>query len=141
MPGKELGDGDFSRIPNGMNGIEDRMLVLWTKGVGEGRISANQFVALTATNPAKVFGLYPQKGTIAVGSDADLVIWDAAAEKEVSWLRAHGRVDHNVFEGWRLRGLPHQVFVRGNLLVEDENWHGESGGGAFLRRSSHAPLL
>jgi dihydropyrimidinase len=141
MPGKELGQGDFSRIPNGMHGLEERMLILWTYGVGTGRITANRFVELTATNPAKIFGLYPRKGTITVGSDADLAIWDPKAQKTMSWRNGHGRVDHNVYEGWQLTGLPEKVYVRGNLLVDGETWNGEAGGGSYLYRHAHAPVL
>ena len=141
MPGKELGAGDFSKIPNGMHGIEDRMLILWTYGVGQGRITANRFVELTATNPAKIFGMYPARGTVAVGSVADLTIWDAQATKVISWKNMHSRIDHNVYEGWELTGLPEKVFVRGNLLVDGESWHGEPGGGSYVRRETHAPVI
>jgi dihydropyrimidinase len=141
MPGKELGEGNFSKIPNGMHGLEERMLMLWTEGVGRGRISPNRFVELTSTNPAKIFGLYPRKGTIAAGSDADLVIWDAQAQKTLGWQGNHGRVDHNVYEGWQLTGLPQIVLVRGKLLVDGETWNGEAGGGSFLSRQAHAPIL
>ncbi len=140
-PGKELGAGDFSKIPNGMHGIEDRQLLLWTYGVNTGRISANRFVELTATNPAKIFGMYPCKGTLAPGSDADVVVWDPAAELTVDWRQMHMRVDHNVYDGRRLRGRPRQVFVRGELLVDGSAWHGRRGSGAFLQRSSHAPVI
>lgn len=140
-PGKELGKSDFSKIPNGTHGIEDRMLMLWSYGVGKGRISANRFVELTATNPAKIFGLYPRKGTIAAGSDADLVIWDPNATKEVSWRTHHTRTDHNIYEGMELVGLPEKVFVRGQLLVDGEKWHGKRGSGRFLRRAPHAPVI
>lgn len=140
-PGKELGAGDFSRIPNGTHGIEDRMLMLWSYGVGRGLFSANRFVELTATNPAKIFGLYPRKGTIAVGSDADLVIWDPDASKTVSWQTHHTRTDHNIYEGMALRGLPEKVFLRGELLVDGEQWHGRRGSGQYLHRESHAPVL
>ncbi len=140
-PGKESGGGDFSKTPNGMHGIEDRMLMLWTYGVGAGRFSANRFVALTATNPAKIFGLYPRKGTIAVGSDADLAIWNPEARKTVSAATHHTRADHNVYEGMALVGLPEKVFVRGELLVDGENWYGRRGNGRFLHRQPNAPVL
>jgi dihydropyrimidinase len=140
-PGKELGQGDFSRIPNGMHGIEDRLLLLWTYGVGQGRFSANRFVELTATNPAKIFGLYPRKGTIAAGSDADLVIWNPQATKKVSWRTHHMRLDHNVYEGLELVGLPEKVFVRGHLLVDGEAWYGEPGGGEYLYRRPEASVM
>ena len=104
--GKELGRGDFTKIPNGLPGIEDRMQILWTHGVGQGRTSANQFVALTATNPAKAFGLYPRKGTLVPGSDADLVIWNPSARRAVRASRWHQRTDYNLYEGWELVGVP-----------------------------------
>lgn len=141
MPGKELGRGNFSKIPNGTHGIEDRMLMLWTHGVGKGRFSANRFVALTATNPAKIFGLYPRKGTIAVGSDADLVIWDPQATKTVSWRTHHTRTDYNMYEGMELVGLPEKVFVRGQMLVDGEKWHGKRGSGRYLHRQARAPIV
>ena len=141
MPGKELGANDFSQIPNGTHGIEDRLLLLWTYGVGQGRFSVNQFVAMTATNPAKIFGLYPQKGTIAVGSDADIVIWNPTAHKIIQWQTHHMRTDHNIYEGMELLGLPEKVLVRGQLLVDGETWHGHPGNGRFLRRQAHAPIL
>lgn len=139
--GKELGQGDFSKIPNGMHGIEDRMLVLWTYGVGQGRISPNKYVELTATNPAKIFGMYPRKGTVAVGADADLVLWDPEATKVINWKNMHTRTDHNVYEGWELKGLPAKVYVRGKLLVDNDTWHGKIGEGIYVRRMSHAPII
>jgi dihydropyrimidinase len=141
MPGKELGASDFSKIPNGTHGIEDRMLMLWSYGVKTGRLTANRFVELTATNPAKIFGLYPQKGTLSVGADADLVIWDPQATKRVSWQTHHTRTDHNIYEGMELVGLPEKVFVRGNLLLDRDAWYGVPGSGRFLHRRPHAPVL
>jgi len=141
MPGKELGANDFSKIPNGTHGIEDRLLMLWSYGVRTGRLTANRFVELTATNPAKIFGLYPQKGTISVGADADLVIWDPQAQKQVSWQTHHTRTDHNIYEGMELVGLPEKVFVRGKLLVDGDAWYGVPGSGRFLHRRPHAPVL
>jgi dihydropyrimidinase len=140
-PGKELGAGDFSKIPNGTHGIEERMLLLWSYGVGKGRLSANRFVELTATNPAKIFGLYPRKGTIAAGSDADLVIWDPEATKTVSWQTHHTRTDHNIYEGMKLVGLPEKVFSRGRLLVDGDAWYGEKGSGQYLYRHAGAPIV
>lgn len=134
IPGKELGAGDFTKIPNGLPGVGDRLPVLWTHGVRAGKISANQFVALTATNPAKIFGLYPRKGALLPGSDADLVIWDA--EKQVNYGVAHSqqRSDYNLYEGWPLTGLPEKVFLRGKLIVDGSHWLGKAGDGQFLRR-------
>ena len=141
MPGKDSGNGDFSKVPNGTHGIEERNLLLWTFGVGQNRFSVNRFVELTATNPAKIFGLYPRKGTIAVGSDADIAIWNPKATKTISVSNMHSRTDHNVYEGTELLGLPEQVFVRGELLVDGEKWNGRRGTGNFLKRQPYAPVI
>jgi len=134
IPGKELGKGDFTKIPNGLPGIEDRMPVLWTTGVRSGRIAANQFVAYNCTNPAKIFGLYPRKGGLMAGSDADIAIWDP--EKKVTYGvgRAHQRTDYNLYEGWELTGMPEKVFLRGKMIVDGETWLGKAGDGQFLKR-------
>lgn len=141
IPGKELGAGDFTKIPNGLPGVQDRLPVLWTTGVGAGRITPNQFVALTSSNPAKIFGLYPRKGAIAPGSDADIVVWDPV--KKVTYGVAHSqqRTDYNLYEGWELTGYPEKVFLRGKLIVDGEQWLGKSGDGQFLKRSPGAPVL
>ncbi len=134
IPGKELGAGNFTKIPNGLPGVQDRLPILWTYGVRAGKISANQFVALTSTNPAKIFGLYPRKGTLAPGADADIVIWDP--QKQVTHGVAHSqqRTDYNLYEGWELTGYPEKVFLRGNLIVDNEQWLGQAGDGQFLKR-------
>jgi len=134
VPGKELGAHDFTKIPNGLPMVGDRLPVLWTHGVGAGKITPQQFVAFTSTNPAKIFGLYPRKGALQPGSDADIVIWDAA--RELTYGRAHSqqRTDYNLFEGWKLKGFPEKVFLRGQLIVDGERWLGKPGMGEFLRR-------
>jgi dihydropyrimidinase len=134
IPGKELGANDFTKIPNGLPGVQDRLPILWTYGVRAGRISANQFVTLTSTNPAKIFGLYPRKGALLPGSDADLVIWDA--EKKVKYGVAHSqqRTDYSLYEGWELVGYPEKVFLRGKLIVDGKQWLGKRGAGQFLKR-------
>ncbi len=141
IPGKELGKGDFSKIPNGMPGIEDRMPVMWHHGVNEGRMSANRFVEITSTNPAKIFGLYPRKGTISVGADADIVIWNPEKEHTISAATHHMRTDYNVYEGMTVKGWPERVLLRGRTLVNDNDWLGEAGQGKFLKRKPHAPVL
>jgi dihydropyrimidinase len=141
MPGKEIGEGNFAKTPNGVPGIEHRQLMLWSYGVGQGKISANRFVELTATNPAKIFGLYPRKGTLAVGSDADIVIWNPTAKRVITTQNSHQRIDYNLYEGWEVTGLPEKVYIRGNLVVEGETWHGRPGLGSFIRRSTHALVL
>lgn len=134
IPGKELGKDDFTKIPNGLPGIQDRMPVLWTTGVRAGKITANQFVAYMCTNPAKIFGLYPRKGALMEGSDADIVIWDP--EKTVTYGAAmsHQRTDYNLYEGWELTGYPEKVFLRGKMIVDGKEWKGARGGGQFLKR-------
>ena len=99
IPGKELGKDDFTKIPNGLPGVEDRLAVLWTTGVGSGKLTAEQFVALTSTNPARIFGLYPRKGALLQGSDADLVIWDALKKVRYGVTLLHQRTDYNLYEG------------------------------------------
>ena len=132
--GKELGIGDFSKIPNGCPGIEDRMMVLYSRGVREGRFSLNRWVELCCTNPAKLFGLYPRKGTIAPGADADLVIWDPDATHTISAATQHQRLDYNLYEGLEVTGVPSVVLSRGRVLVQDGAWRGEQGAGRFVAR-------
>jgi len=132
--GKELGQGDFSKIPNGCPGIEDRLMVLHTYGVLAGRISLNRWDELCCTNPAKLFGLYPRKGTIVPGSDADLVVWDPAAAHTISAATQHQRIDYNLYEGMAITGTPSVVLARGRVLVQDGAWRGERGAGRFMAR-------
>jgi dihydropyrimidinase len=141
IAGKELGRGDFTRIPNGVPGIGDRMPILWSEGVGKGRLTPNRFVELTATNPAKIFGMYPRKGTIAVGSDADIAIWDPNLKKTAGVKTSHQRTDYNLYEGWEVVGWPVKVFSRGRLLVDGDRWLGTPGSGSFVRRSPFAPVV
>ncbi len=140
-PGKELGKGNFAKIPNGMPGLEDRMMVIWTSGVNTGRISPSRFVELNCTNPAKIFGMYPRKGTIAIGSDADLVVWDPNKEHTISVETHHMRCDYNVYEGMAVTGMPVQVYQRGNKLVDGDQWYGKNGAGKFVPRTPYAPVL
>jgi dihydropyrimidinase len=132
--GKELGKASFAAIPNGCPGIEDRMMVMYSGGVRTGKISLNRWVELCCTNPAKIFGCYPQKGVIAVGSDADLVIWDPEATKTIRASEQHQRLDYNIYEGMQVTGLPSVVMSRGNMLVENGQWKGQQGGGKFVHR-------
>ena len=141
IPGKELGAGDFTKIPNGLPGVGDRMPILWSYGVGEGIITANQFVAQTSTNAAKIFGLYPQKGALLPGSDADIVIWDPARVLTYGVEFARHRTDYNLYEGWKLKGFPEKVFLRGNLLVDEGKWHGKAGLGRYLHRRPGGEIL
>jgi dihydropyrimidinase len=141
IPGKELGKDDFSKIPNGLPCIEDRMPILWTYGVGQGHLSLNRLVELCCTNPAKIFGLYPKKGALAVGADADVVIWDPNKKKVMSAETSHQRTDYNLYEGWEITGVPEKVYRRGELLVDGEAWHGKPGSGKWTARAAHAPVL
>ena len=133
--GKELGKGDFSKIPNGVPGIEDRMMVLYAHGVRGGRFSLNRWIELCCTNPAKLFGIYPQKGVIAPGSDADIVVWDPEATHTISAKTHHQRTDYNLYEGMKVTGRPVVVLSRGNVIVEGKDWKGSAGAGKFLRRA------
>jgi dihydropyrimidinase len=141
IPGKELGAGDFTEIPNGLPGVGDRLPILWSYGVGTGRISPSQFVALTATNPAKVFGLYPRKGALLPGSDADIVLWDPNRRLTYGVAHAHHRTDYSLYEGWELTGFPEKVFLRGRMIVNGERWLGRAGMGRFLKRRPGAEIL
>jgi dihydropyrimidinase len=132
---KELGKNDFSKIPNGMPGIETRLYLLW-EGVREGRISMNRFVEITATAPAKIFGLYPKKGTLAIGADADVVVWDPEKRHTLSHETLHMRVDYSPFEGREIVGGPTHVLQRGRTLVRDGKFLGKAGQGQFLRRGT-----
>ncbi len=134
IPGKELGKDDFTKIPNGLPGIQDRMPVLWTTGVRAGKITANQFVAYMSTNPAKIFGLYPRKGALLEGSDADVVIWDPEKKVKYGVAMSHQRTDYSLYEGWELTGYPEKVFLRGKLIVDGDEWKGKRGDGKFLKR-------
>jgi dihydropyrimidinase len=133
---KELGIGDFTKIPNGGPGIEHRMSLVYSGGVDQGRFSVNRFVELVATTPAKLFGLYPRKGTIAVGSDADLVIFDPKREHTISAKTHHMRVDYSMFEGIDVKGMPELVFSRGRVLVDNEKFLGRAGQGEFVKRGA-----
>jgi dihydropyrimidinase len=133
--GKELGKGDFSKIPNGCPGIEDRMMVLFTEGVRAGKFSLNRWVELCCANPAKYFGIYPQKGVVAPGADADIVVWDPDATYTIRAETHHQRTDYNLYEGMKVTGIPSVVFARGRVLVQDGEWKGEQGTGQFLHRN------
>ena len=137
---KELGKDDFTKIPNGGPGIEHRMSLVYSGGVGKGRFSVNRFVELVSTTPARIFGLYPRKGTIAVGSDADLVIFDPNREHTISAKTHHMRVDYSMFEGIKVKGMPEVVMSRGRVLVEGDKFVGKAGGGSFLKRATYADV-
>jgi dihydropyrimidinase len=131
---KDLGVGNFAKIPNGLPSVEDRFTLLF-QGVREGRISVNRFVDLVATAPARMFGLYPRKGTIAPGFDADVVVFDPNHQRVISAETHHMNVDYSCYEGLPVFGLPEVVLQRGQVLVENGEWHGKEGQGTFLPRS------
>jgi len=132
---KARGRHDFSKIPQGAPGIETRMMLLWDGGVRAGRIDAPRFVELTAAAPARLFGLWPRKGTIAVGSDADLVVWDPERETRFSAETLHMRVDYSPYEGRVVHGGPVFVLSRGEVVVDHGEWKGRPGRGQFLKRA------
>jgi dihydropyrimidinase len=131
---KELGRESFAAIPNGLPSVEDRYTLLF-QGVHDGHISLNRFVEVVATAPARMMGLYPRKGTIAPGFDADIVVYDPEHERTISAETHHMNVDYSCYEGWTVKGLPEIVLQRGNVLVENGEWHGKEGQGQFLKRS------
>lgn len=138
---KEMGKGDFSKIPNGVNGVEDRMSVIWEKGVHAGIIDPQRFVAITSTNAAKIFNLYPQKGCIAVGSDADIVIWNPQKTRVISAKTHHHAVDFNIFEGMEVHGVPEYVIVNGRVCVDDEQLRAVQGHGKFVPTPVFPPFV
>ena len=133
---KELGRDDFSKIPNGGPGVEHRLSLVFDGGVAKKRIGVNRFVELTSTAAAKIFGLFPKKGTIAVGSDADIVIFNPDGEQVISAATHHMRVDYSAYEGRRVRGVTEVVLSRGNVIVENGVFKGKAGDGRFIKRST-----
>jgi len=134
---KSLGKDDFTKIPNGGPGIENRLQLIHHHGVNAGKLTLNRFVEITSTAPARIFGMYPKKGTIAAGSDADIVLWDPNAEHTISAATHNMRVDYSMFEGFRVRGNARQVYSHGELIVENGKYLGKTGRGNYLRRNAH----
>jgi len=137
---KDLGKNDFSKIPNGAPTAEDRLAILWQVGVNSGVLGPNQFVALCSTNPAKFFGLFPRKGTIAVGSDADILVWDPKKKRTISAKSHHLNVDNNVFEGMTVEGRPRYVLSRGKLVADGDNFMGTKGAGKHQKSARYYPV-
>ena len=131
--------GDFSKIPNGAPGVETRMVLLYDGGVVQKRITLNRWVEVTSTTPAKLMGMFPRKGTIAVGSDADIVLWDPRSVSTISAKTHHMRVDYNPYEGRKVKGKPALVMSRGDVIVEGGEFTGTKGRGHFIKRGS--PIL
>ncbi|MAY88854.1 MAG: dihydropyrimidinase [Pseudooceanicola sp.] len=137
---KRYGVGDFTKIPNGTGGLEDRMPVLWTQGVETGRLTPNEFVAVTSTNIAKILNCYPRKGAILVGADADIVVLDPKKEKVISASSQQSAIDYNVFEGMAVKGLPRFTLTRGQVAVHDGEIRTEEGHGKFVKRAPNTPV-
>ncbi|MBC6442406.1 MAG: dihydropyrimidinase [Rhodobacteraceae bacterium] len=137
---KRYGIGDFSKIPNGTGGLEDRMPMLWTHGVATGRLTPNEFVAMTSTTIAKILNCYPKKGAVLVGADADLVVWDPAKEKTITADRQQSAIDYNVFEGHHVKGMPRFTLTRGQLAVHDGEIRTREGHGRFVKRPPNATV-
>ena len=138
---KKMGIDNFTMIPNGTGGIEDRMAVLWTEGVGTGRLTMNEFVAVTSSNAAKIYNIYPRKGAIEVGADADLVVWDPDASKTISAKTHHMNLDVNVFEGMRVTGLPAVTLSQGKVVWQNGQLKVERGAGRCVPRPTHHPAF
>ena len=134
MKEKKLGEDDFSKIPNGAPGIENRLMLLYDGGVNGGRISANRFVELVSTRPAKIFGLYPRKGSITVGADADLLLWDPKRKWTISAETHRMKVDYSAYEGREVTGIPDKVLLRGKVIVDDQQHVGSIKDGTFVKR-------
>jgi dihydropyrimidinase len=133
---KRFGIGNFAKIPNGTGGLEDRMPMLWTHAVGTGRLTPNEFVAVTSTNIAKILNCYPRKGAVLVGADADLVVWDPEREKTITAAAQQSAIDYNVFEGHKVRGLPRFTLTRGQVAVHDGEIRTQEGHGQFVAREA-----
>ena len=140
-PQKAAGKNDFTKIPNGCAGIEDRMSVLWHYGVGTGRLTPSEFVRVTSTNAAQIFNLYPRKGAVRVGADADLVVWDAHATRTISAKTHHQNIDFNVFEGRTVTGLAAVTLSQGRIVWHNGELRAERGAGRYVKRPAFAPMF
>ncbi len=134
---KRSGLGDFTKIPNGTGGLEDRMPVLWTRGVNTGRLTMQEFVAVTSTNIAKILNMYPKKGAVLVGSDADIVVWDPARSKVITADKQQSAIDYNVFEGIEVVGLPRFTLTRGHVAISEDEINTQQGHGEFVAREAY----
>ncbi len=138
---KKMGKDDFSKIPNGHPAIEHRMELMFTEGVRSGKISLHKYVEVTSTNAAKIFGMYPRKGTISIGSDADLVIFDPEKEHSISAKTHHMNVDYSAYEGWQLKGKTETVILRGKIAIDEGECKVEKGYGKFIRRGKTSLVI
>jgi dihydropyrimidinase len=139
-PQKAAGRGDFTRIPNGTGGVEDRMAVLWHYGVNTGRLTPNEFVRVTSTNAAQIFNIYPRKGSVSVGADADLVVWDPKGTRTISAKTHHQKVDTNIFEGMVVQGIPTTTISQGNVVWADGKLDTKKGAGRYINRPTFPPV-
>jgi dihydropyrimidinase len=137
---KRSGIGNFAKIPNGTGGLEDRLPVLWSAGVNTGRLTMNEFVAVTSTNIAKIMNMYPKKGAVLVGADADLIVWDPERTKTISAKTQQSNIEYNVFEGFECKGMPRYVLTRGHVSVVEDKFQGEAGHGKFVGREAKNPV-
>ena len=131
---KAAGRNDFSKIPNGTGGVEERLAVLWHEGVNSGRLTPNEFVAVTSANAARIFNLYPRKGFIGAGADADIVVWDPQGSRTLSLKTQRSKVDYNIFEGMAVRGIPTHTLSRGKLVYARGELRAEKGAGQYVKR-------
>ncbi|UTW03239.1 dihydropyrimidinase [Amphritea atlantica] len=138
---KAAGKDDFSKIPNGTAGVEDRMAVLWDEGVNSGKLTMNEFVSVTSTNAAKIFNIYPQKGSISVGADADIVVWDPEGTRTISAKTHHQNVDFNIFEGKTVKGIPTHTISRGKTVWANGQLNVEQGAGRYINRPAFNPVF
>jgi dihydropyrimidinase len=138
---KRLGEGDFTLIPNGLPGVEERLNVMYQSGVVEGRFSINRWVDLCSTSPAKMFGMFPRKGTIAVGSDADIVVFDPGAPFTYGVDTIHGNIDYTAYDGMEISGSPSVVMSRGRVIVDGPDYVGSKGDGQYLKRGLSQMLI
>ena len=136
---KEAGKNDFTKIPNGVNGVEERMSIIWEKGVRTGKLDPCSFVAATSANAAKIFNIYPRKGSVSVGADADIVVWDPAATKTISARTHHQKIDYNIFEGMTVTGGASHTLSHGNVVYANGKLNVERGAGRYVDRPPFAP--
>ncbi|GIK95993.1 MAG: D-hydantoinase/dihydropyrimidinase [Alphaproteobacteria bacterium] len=139
-PQKRMGHNNFTQIPNGTGGVEDRMHVLWQHGVNKGRLTPNEFVAITSTNAAKIFNIYPRKGAIEVGSDADIVVWDPQKSRTISRETHHQNIDFNIFEGMTVQGINVVTLSQGRIVFQDGDVRTVKGAGRYVERPTYAPF-
>lgn len=136
-----MGKNDFSKIPNGHPAIENRMELLFSEGVNKGKITLNKYVEVACTNPAKIFGMFPQKGTIAVGSDADIVIFDPNQKHTLSAKTHHMNVDYSGYEGWEITGKVKTVLLRGKIAIDEDVCLIDKGYGKFIKRNKVKQII